>query len=392
MRKFRADSLFTGTEMKGAEWVLVTEGDGTVIDILPASEAGGDVETFSGTISPGFVNAHCHLELSHLKDQVPAGTGLIEFIRQVVGKRGFEPEAIQEAIRKAEREMYEAGIVAVGDICNTTDSLEVKGQSRILWTNFIEVLSFTDAKAFERVSHYRNVRDRFRLSDGSPSEAKGIFRSNLVPHAPYSISPLSFQLINEETEGQVISMHNQETAAEDQLYQSGTGAFMDFFLMFGEKTNPFPVTGMSSIRSVLPHFDRGQQLILVHNTCMKEDDMDFADSYAQKKGLTLYYCLCANANMYIEEKVAPVTRLMANDRLLVLGTDSYSSNYQLSIAAEIRTLRKYFPEVPLATMLQWATYNGAKALKRESQLGSFEKGKRPGIVRMDEELQATRIL
>ena len=88
----------------------------------------------------------------------------------------------------------------------------------------------------------------------------------------------------------------------------------------------------------------------------------------------------------------PIEMLMKNGAPLVLGTDSYSSNWQLSIAAEIRTIRERLPEIPMQTILQWATINGAIALDRSDALGSFEKGKTPGVVLLDDELHARRIL
>jgi aminodeoxyfutalosine deaminase len=66
-----------------------------------------------------------------------------------------------------------------------------------------------------------------------------------------------------------------------------------------------------------------------------------------------------------------------------LGTDSLASNHQLSIWAEIQALQTAFPNIPLAEMLQWATLNGAKALGMADTLGSFDKGKRPGVVCVD---------
>jgi aminodeoxyfutalosine deaminase len=76
----------------------------------------------------------------------------------------------------------------------------------------------------------------------------------------------------------------------------------------------------------------------------------------------------------------------------VLGTDSLASNWSLSIMDEIKTLRKSFPTIPLEEMLTWATSNGAEALGFDSELGSFEKGKTPGIVLINEaELSAKRI-
>jgi cytosine/adenosine deaminase-related metal-dependent hydrolase len=58
----------------------------------------------------------------------------------------------------------------------------------------------------------------------------------------------------------------------------------------------------------------------------------------------------------------------------------------------MRTIRKKLPEIPMQTVLQWATINGAKALDRADELGSFEKGKIPGLVLLDQELNAKRIL
>jgi cytosine/adenosine deaminase-related metal-dependent hydrolase len=69
-----------------------------------------------------------------------------------------------------------------------------------------------------------------------------------------------------------------------------------------------------------------------------------------------------------------------NEMNLVLGTDSLASNDQLSIMAEIKLLQQNFPHIMITEMLKWATSTGAKALKIEDTYGSFEKGKRPGVV------------
>ena len=75
---------------------------------------------------------------------------------------------------------------------------------------------------------------------------------------------------------------------------------------------------------------------------------------------------------------------------MVLGTDSYSSNWQLSIASEVSAIRKHFPGIPLQTVLQWATINGAKALQWDDQLGSFEKGKKPGVCLLATDLSGSK--
>ena len=378
-KKFQSEQLFTGYELLESGHVLITDQEGKVEDIVPAADAGDDIQKLPGILSPGFVNCHCHLELSHLKNVIPPGTGLIEFLCSVVTKRNFDPQLIQEEIVRAEREMYDNGIVAVGDIGNTADTADVKSKSSIYWQNFVEVLSFTDEKAEENIKHYQSVLEILNKIQNPKSK----IRSSLVPHAPYSISPKTFELINELTKDQVISIHNQEHPAEDELYKTGGGEYLKLFRIFGVNQSPFPVTGKSSIRSCLPYFDNGQTILLIHNTYMPEEDIVFAKDYAKENDLRLIFCLCPNANLYIENKLPPIDLFVKHDCQLVLGTDSYSSNWQLSIAKEIDSIKEHYPQIPLTSILQWATSKGAKALQWDKELGSFEGGKRPGVTLID---------
>jgi cytosine/adenosine deaminase-related metal-dependent hydrolase len=295
---------------------------------------------------------------------------------------------VDEAIRLAAIEMYEKGIVAVGDIGNTADTALVKSKSKIRWQNFVEVLSMTDSKASEELMHYSGVAEQLKLA---LKDSLVPHRTSLVPHSPYTISHQTFQQLNLRTKGQVISMHNQEHPAEDELYKTGGGDYLKLFKIFGIDGSPFPVTGQSSIRSVLPHFNQQQTILLVHNTYMPEEDIIWANDYADKNGLQLIYCLCPSANSYIEN-ILPNTQLFQQHNChLVLGTDSYSSNWQLSIVEEIRVLQTS-QQIPLESLLQMATLNGAKALRWEQDLGSLEKGKIPGIVLLSSDLKSVKRL
>lgn len=374
-RKYKATQVFDGTHLQD-HTVLVTKEDGTIEALLPASEAGSDCIELEGILMPGLINCHCHLELSHLKDVIPPHTGLIEFLCSVVTKRGFDPALIQEKIAAAEREMWEGGIVAVGDIGNTADTATTKANSAIYWQNFVEVLSFSDEKAMENLSHFQQQK---MLLETAMQKNPVPSRTTLVPHAPYSISPKSFEWINQQTAGQIISIHNQEHPAENDLYQHGGGDYLRLFKIFGIQQSPFPITGVSSIRSVLPYFNQGQTIFLIHNTCSTEEDIMWINQYAAQHGLRVVYCLCINANLYIENKVPPVELLRKHQCEIVLGTDSYSSNWQLSIAKEIAALHLHFPQLPIAELLQWATQAGARALQWDNQLGNFKKGKKPGL-------------
>lgn len=389
-RKFKGDKMFNGFGFIDNDQVLITDEQGTVVALTTSIDAGEDIEEFAGTICPGFINAHCHLELSHLKDVIPPHTGLIPFLLDVVGKRDFPMETILDRIEKAEKEMLQDGIVAVGDIGNTANTLETKRNSKIRWNNFVEVLSFSDEMSPKRMQEYSEVLKVF--NDAEFELEKDHFKSALVPHAPYTISNLTFKEINRLTPGAVISMHNQEHPAEDVLYKTGEGDYLPFLKIFGFDASPFPITGKSALRSCLPHFNNKQRVLLVHNTFIPEEDIAFAIDYAKAHLAGVHFCLCPNANLYIENKMPPILKLMEQGADLVLGTDSYSSNWQLSIASEIKTISERVPEIPLEKILQWATINGARALGREDELGSFEKGKKPGVVLLDSHMNSKRLI
>jgi cytosine/adenosine deaminase-related metal-dependent hydrolase len=74
---------------------------------------------------------------------------------------------------------------------------------------------------------------------------------------------------------------------------------------------------------------------------------------------------------------------LAQKAKVCLGTDSLSSNWQLSILEEMKTLSKYCAYLDFETILTWATLNGAEALGMSDVLGSFDKGKAPGILLLE---------
>ncbi len=352
--------------------VLVTRPDGSIEAILPAAEAGDDVELMEGILSPGFINAHCHIELSHFKGMIPEHTGLVSFIQRVMSRRNEKKEEEKiTAMQAAAAELFNTGTVAVGDICNTTDSLAIKHNSPLYWHSFIELSGFVDATAQKRLHEAEEILRQFE--NNAKRETANEKRITLSPHAPYSVSKALFQLLNERTANQTISIHNQETFAEDELYKSKTGDFLELYKNFGIDISSFEPTNKSSLQSWLPYFTHQQNIISVHNSFISQADIDFA-------GNKLHFCLCPNANLYIENVLPPVEMLLKNNCNIVLGTDSYASNYQLNIMAEINCMQQNFPQIPLATILQWATLNGAKALGIQNRFGSFEKGKKPGLV------------
>jgi cytosine/adenosine deaminase-related metal-dependent hydrolase len=382
-RKFTGHNIFTGNEMLPNGNVLITDKEGVVENIVPLQDAGDDIEIFNGILSPGFVNAHCHLELSHLKGLIPEKTGLVEFVFKIITERHFDETQILAAIATAEEAMLQNGIVAVGDICNNALTIPQKKKQHLHYHNFIEVSGFVPAFAQDRFDRAKIILEQYQ-SELKENIQCSIFNaqcSSLSPHAPYSVSPELFEFINNAAANQLITIHNQETIAEEDFIKNKTGDFLQLYEKMGIDISFFTHTGKSSLQSWLPYLNKNQSAILVHNVTTKAEDIEFVQSSTINHQLsTLYFCLCPNANLYITNTLPNVNMLIEQGCNIVLGTDSLASNHQLNILEEIKTLHHHFAQLKLETMLQWATINGAKALQMDNVLGSFEKGKKPGVI------------
>ena len=85
-----------------------------------------------------------------------------------------------------------------------------------------------------------------------------------------------------------------------------------------------------------------------------------------KKRENLFWCLCPNSNIYIENKFPPVDLLIDEGCEIIIGTDSLASNKKLDILEELKTLQFHFPSLSIEDLVSWATINGAKALGKRN--------------------------
>ena len=370
-KKLKGDKLFDGYRFLEDDKTLIIDEQGTIRDIVALDEAGEDVQQISGILSPGFINCHCHLELSHMKGLIPERTGLGKFVLNVVQQRHFPDEEILLAIQKAEDEMLVNGIVAVGDICNNAFTVSQKTKGRMYYHNFIETSGFNPEIARQRFERSVNFFREYAKNYSIPVESNSI-----TPHAPYSVTDELWGLLINFPGNHLFTIHNQEMAGENEWFMNKKGEMAALYSAMNIDVSFFKPSGKSSLQTYLSKFLHNQSVILVHNLHTSEEDVLFS----KNSGQHIHWCLCPNANLYISSQLPNIDRLMNNDCTIVLGTDSLASNNQLSILAEMKTIQKHFPHIEMEKMLQWATSNGAKALQLDALLGSFEKGKRPGVI------------
>lgn len=367
-----ASKIFPVSEPAIQNGVLAIDEQGFIHGIYSQEEAEKlklpNIKHYEGYLIPGFVNTHCHLELAHLKGKINTHTGLFRFVEQVIKNRHAEEAVLIGAMQSADQEMYHAGIVAVGDISNLILSKEVKLKSKIYYHTFVEAMGFNEANAEDIMQQAKIVKNAF-----APLSA------SVVPHAPYSVSDKLFSEIAKLSNGAVnlLSIHNQETVAEDEFFISKTGDFLKLYEMLGLNLDFYQPSGKSSLQTTLPKLPP-TKILLVHNTKTSPEDVIFAQTQSQN----LYWCLCPNANKYIENSLPDVNMLLQHELKITLGTDSLASNHQLSILKEMQILQEE-KGIAFETLLKWGTLNGASFLGLDHCFGTLTLKKNPGIVLLE---------
>jgi len=365
MKFITADKIYTGKVVLENKVVVINAAN-TVIDIVEAKNIdSSQVEIFEGVLCPGFINAHCHVELSHLFGKVGEKTGLDNFIKEIELYRKADESCVLDAIKISDEQMYSNGIVAVGDICNTANTFGRKLGSKISYHNFLEVFAFHPSRA-EHV--YEQGLKLFHLSQQP---------SSITPHAPYSASEKLLKLISDFAieNSSILSIHNQETEDENLMFQSKTGKVIERIKGFGIETDFWNAPQENSIVSALKQLPKQLKIQLVHNTFTSEADMHLANDYNKN----LYWCFCVNANKYIENRIPNIPLFIKNNCKITIGTDSLASNWSLNILDELKTISNAYSEISLQQLIQWSTINGADYLGFDRNLGSIEIGKTPGI-------------
>lgn len=371
MRRLSANYIYPINKPPLKNGIVEISDDGkvqTIIDTKGELKESRNLEFYNGIITPGFVNTHCHLELSGLKGELKQNVGLPNFLKEIINYRnqGDSKDSFK-AIELYDGLMRQKGIVAVGDILNTDLTITTKINSKIYYHSFIEAIGL-GANFDEIFEANRQLFNGFLNNNLSAS---------IVPHAPYSVSKELFQRIKEfaETNDSIITIHNQESDSERQFFMNKSGGLVEIFSTIGIDLNQWEPTGKNSIESIIDWLPKNNNIIFVHNTFSKKEDVDLVNDKVQNA----YWCLCPLSNLYIENKLPDFDIFSQFSDNVTLGTDSLASNTTLSILDEMKTIVKNYNKIDFEKLLRWGTLNGAKALKIDKKFGSIEKGKTPGL-------------
>lgn len=326
-----------------------------------------------GWLIPGFINMHCHLELSHLKGKIPKGTGMAGFIRQLLALRHKNPSPDIEAIQTAAEHMYHTGIRAVADISNDDSTFPLKhNTSRYIpeCFTFCETFGLDASQAQHKIDAVQALKRKL------PDD-----KASITWHAPYSMSPELIAGVNHTCESHSLPMtlHFMESKEELQLFSDAQGPLADFLMEFGSNPLP-PQFGHTHVADfMLPRLPAAAHILFVHVTELDRPTFQRIQNQFPNRG----WCLCPGANQYIHGTLPPADMLLEDANKVMIGTDSLAGNTELNILSEIKILSAHFPEIPAETLIQWATANAAHFLNRPD-LGTIAEGNAPGLLLLTE--------
>lgn len=345
-----------------ADGAIALDGD-TVVAVGPRAEVEarhGPGERLDAILLPALVNAHLHLELSHLAGRVPGGEGLPAWIHLFIAARAATPEdhAGQAMIMAAE-DLVRAGVAAVGDVGNTLAALGPLGRAGLAGTLFHEVFGFTAPRIEAALAAARAARE----AAGPPPPG---LRVRTSPHAVYSTFPPA---VAELLRAGPASIHLAEDPAERDLCASGKGPFARLLASFADRPGGVLPSARSAVAAVAPHL--AAHHLVVHAVDVDDEDL----ALLARSGATVV--LCPRSNRYIGGRLPPLRRYLDARVPLAVGTDSLASAPSLAPLADLALLRRELGDVPAARLLPLA-WNGPAV--GAPSVGRLAPGRAPGVL------------
>jgi aminodeoxyfutalosine deaminase len=346
-----------------AKWSLSFSPTGLLTGIGPTDHfVSKDAFHFAGVVCPGFVNAHCHLELSHLQGRIARHTGMVPFLKAVSELRNTVEQADRlHAIRSQISELSESGTEVVIDICNSAESLPIKSESNVSMLNLFEIFGLNQESAESRIAQAQQWQQKWSMP------------SAIVPHAPYSLRPETMAEIAQiaTSTNRLLSIHCLESQAEVDLFK-GTGDFLSFFASIGVDYLPHHSHPLDLL---FEHFSTDHQVLYVHLTAATPEDIQRIRFHTPTHGLVL----CLRANEYIQNTAPDVHIFDWQHDTILVGTDSLASNDDLSIIEELKAIQQWNSALTIKELLQIAVDNPRKLLSYALKMTNFIIGTRPFV-------------
>lgn len=321
MTTYRADWVFTGTGSPLRDGVIeVVERE--IVDVKPyQSSMKIDIDFGHSLLTPGFVNAHTHLDLGALRGKLTSPASFTDWLQHVIQyRRKNDLAEWDQAILNGIAESVRGGTTQLGDISVGGRSAPLLGSSTVESEVYLELIGLGDSRlqpAFDQAN------DWIAIKDERPLRA-------LSPHAPYTVSHQLLQALGERFFGTHIAMHVAETREELELLDTESGPFRPFLEAVGAWHPQNLVGSIDELLELLSAFD---EVSLIHGNYLTREQWQRIPHESR-----IVYCPRTHA--YFGHSPHPYLQMLADGVTVLLGTDSLASNPDLSILNECRFLWK----------------------------------------------------
>lgn len=336
------------------------------IEVIRRVYSGNLIEFEDGTIIPGLINAHTHLEISHLKGKVTATGGFVGWLQAMVLARlmSEKEEAIasaQESIKK----IISVGITTVADILSEDITPPLLAEYKHLRKiYFFEIAGWTEEQA-------TNVMTRLPQRLSSVEQYKDAMTFyGVSPHAPYSLNESLLQkaLAFTKQENYLMTIHLAESPEEEEFIRSGRGKFFDLLTAFKLLPEGWQPPGCSPTRFLYELGVLNRNTLVVHFNYPSDEDIQLV----KKSGCSVVYC--PGSHRFFKHPRHPLLKLLNEGINVCLGTDSLASNETLDIFREMKIVAEEFPELTAQQIFSLATVNSARALGLHNVAGKIKNG------------------
>lgn len=305
-----------------------------------------DLELGGMLLLPGLINAHCHLDYTHLRGMLSGGRGFADWIGQINAlKRHSSLEDFREAIRAGFAEAIAYG---------TTSLVNIEAYPEIVAGIVSPVRTWWAIEGID-------IRAPFSFPPLPEIPA-------VSPHSPYTASAALYRRARRiaEATGALFTTHVGESGEETEMFARARGPLYELLGRLGRDMSDCghgDSLGLLLDEGLLPHGS-----LLVHMNYFGEGDL----TRCARDGHAIIHCPRSHA--FFGHRAFAYDAVRAAGAPVLLATDSLASCPTLSLFDEMREFAARHPRVPASEIFAMVTLAPAAALRMVNQIGAIAEG------------------
>lgn len=318
---------------------------------------------------PGLINAHCHLDYTHMAGLFPPCKSFCDWIKLITTEKShwtFSDYAYSWI--DGARSLLRTGTTTVADIEAVPELLPDVWDATPL--RVLSLLEMTGVRSRRNPDHILNDTLGTLHSLRHPRSMAGI-----SPHAPYSTTGrlLRRSAAAARKHKLRVTIHTSESATEFEMFNHARGEMFNW-LRRNERDMSDCGHG-SPIQHLARQHLLGSHLLAVHVNYLASGD---ARLLAEKQVSVVH---CPRSHDFFRHHPFPFRKLASAGVNICLGTDSLATTRmprrgkpELDLFREMQVFTNHHPDVPEQKIIRLTTMNAARALGLAGHIGEINSG------------------